>query len=131
MVRGLDELKSPVTECLDEPSLRALVDLRAGPEATQRMESLAELATEGALSERDRAQYETCVMFANFLGVLHSQARRKLETANFGHGAESVAGSRRWTLRALPHGERMGTEFRVLNRKEMCTPSKRLIDFSA
>ena len=32
----------------------------------------------GELSVAERAEYETCVMFGNFLGVLQAKARRKL-----------------------------------------------------
>ena len=78
---SLDSLMSPVTDCLDDPSLRALVELRASPDATQRMEWLAERANEGELTPSERDEYESCVMFANFLGVLQSKARRKLQTA--------------------------------------------------
>ena len=75
---SLDSLMSPVTDCLDGPSLRALVELRAPPDAAQRMEWLAERANEGELTPSERGEYESCVMFANFLGVLQSKARRKL-----------------------------------------------------
>lgn len=67
----LDSLMSPVTECLDIASLRALSNLRASTDAEQRIAWLAE-----------RAEYESCVMFANFLGVLQSKARRKLNAAD-------------------------------------------------
>lgn len=69
---------SPVTACLDDSSLRALVELRAAPEAARRMEWLAERANEGQLTTEERSEYESCVMFANFLGVLQSKARQKL-----------------------------------------------------
>ena len=75
---GLDQLMSPVADCLDEPSLRALVDLRADPESVQRMAHLAERANEGELTLSERAEYETSVLFASFLGTLQSKARLKL-----------------------------------------------------
>jgi hypothetical protein len=74
----LDALMSPVTDCLDSASLQALAKLRAGPESEQRMAWLAGRANEGELTPAERAEYESCVMFANFLGVLQSKARRKL-----------------------------------------------------
>ena len=58
--------------------LRAPVELRAAPEAAQRMEWLAERANEGQLTDEERAEYESGAMFATFLGVLQSKARRKL-----------------------------------------------------
>ena len=78
----LDSLMSPVTECLDTASLRAVANLRASAEAEQRMGWLAERANEGQLNPAERAEYESCVMFANFLGVLQSKARRKLNAAD-------------------------------------------------
>ena len=75
---ALELLMSPVTDCLDETSLRALVELRADPEAAERMSELAEKCNAGELSGTERAEYETCVMFGNFLGVLQAKARRKL-----------------------------------------------------
>jgi hypothetical protein len=81
-VTTLDSLIAPVTDCLDTPSLRALAELRAKPEAEQRMAWLAGRANEGQLSSDERAEYESCVHFANFLGVLQSKARRKLNSTS-------------------------------------------------
>ena len=78
---SLDALMSPVTNCLDATSMRALVALRASPETAERLEWLAAKANEGELTADERAEYESCVMFANFLGVLQSKARRKLNAA--------------------------------------------------
>ncbi len=72
---------SPVTDCLDDASLAALTKLRATPETEQRVAWLAERANEGHLTPAERAEYEGCVLFANFLGVLQSKARRKLDAA--------------------------------------------------
>lgn len=77
----LDSLMSPVTDCMDAASLRALVELRATPAAEERMEWLAGRANEGQLTSVERAEYESCILFANFLGVLQSKARRKLTAA--------------------------------------------------
>lgn len=78
---SLDSLMSPVTNCLDAPSLRSLAALQASPEAAERMEWLAGRAYEGLLTKEERPEYESCVMFTNFLGVLQSKARKKLNTA--------------------------------------------------
>jgi len=69
---------APVADCMDAISLRALVDLRASKEAAERMTWLAERNNEGLLNDEERHEYESCVLFANFLGVLQSKARRKL-----------------------------------------------------
>jgi hypothetical protein len=78
---ALDELMSPVAACLDTRSLQALVELRADPAAAARMEVLAEKANEGLLTEEEQSEYESCVMFANFLGILQSKALKKLRAA--------------------------------------------------
>lgn len=75
---SLDALLSPVTDCLDRISLEALANLRASREAAARMETLAERANEGTLTADERRDYESCVMFTNFLGILQSKALQKL-----------------------------------------------------
>jgi hypothetical protein len=75
---SLDAMMSPVTNCLDAVSLRALSELRASPEAAERIDWLAHRANEGILTAEEKAEYESCVMFASFLGVLQSKARKKL-----------------------------------------------------
>lgn len=75
----LDTLMTPVAACLNETALRALTELRAAPEAEERMQRLAERANEGTLTPLERAEYESCVMFANFLGVLQSKARKRIQ----------------------------------------------------
>jgi hypothetical protein len=79
---SLDSLMSPVTDCMDAASLRALVELRANPTTAERMEWLAERANEGLLTAEERSEYESGVLFAGFLGVLQSKARRKLNAAS-------------------------------------------------
>jgi len=78
---GLDDLMTPVTDCLDRKALRALVDLRATPEAQERMDWLAVRANEGMLTDEERSEYESCAMFASILGIMQSKARKKLATA--------------------------------------------------
>ncbi len=81
---SLDALMSPVANCFDATALRSLSELRASPEASERISALAEKANEGTLTLEERAEYESCMMFANFLGVLQSKARKKLNAAGDG-----------------------------------------------
>ena len=74
----LDAIMSPVTDCLDLNALRSLSELRASPEASERMAWLAERANDGRLTATERAEYESCILFANFLGVLQAKARQRL-----------------------------------------------------
>lgn len=80
-VDSLDALMSPVADCLNAASLRALTELRADPVLAERMNRLASRANEGTLTAEERAEYESCAMFAGFLGVLQSKARRKLNAS--------------------------------------------------
>ena len=71
-------MMSSVANCLDRPSLQSIVELRAPPEAEERIEWLADRANEGQLTKEERAEYEGCVRFTNFLSVLQLEARNKL-----------------------------------------------------
>ena len=80
-VSSLDALMSSVANCLEGRSLQSLADLRASPEAEERIAWLAERANEGELTADERQEYETCVLFTNFVGILQSKARKKLRSA--------------------------------------------------
>ena len=80
-VSSLDALMSSVANCLEGRSLQSIVDLRASPQAEERIAWLAERANEGQLTDDERKEYESCVLFSNFVGVLQSKARKKLRTA--------------------------------------------------
>ena len=69
---------SLVANCLDRPSLQSIVELRASPETEERVEWLAERANEGQLTQEESAEYEGCIQFSSFLGILQSKARKKL-----------------------------------------------------
>lgn len=78
---SLDSLLACVADSLDLNALKALVEMRAPPEATERMSWLAERANEGLLTEEERHEYHSAISFANFLGMLQSTARLKLKAA--------------------------------------------------
>ena len=71
-------MMSSLANCLEGRSLQSIVNLRASPEAEERVEWLAEQANEGQLTKEERAEYEGCVRFSNFLSVLQLKARNKL-----------------------------------------------------
>ena len=77
-VSSLNALMTSLANCLDGASLKSVVELRASPEAASRMEWLAERANEGELTAEERAEYESCIRFGSFLGILQSIARKKL-----------------------------------------------------
>lgn len=79
---SMDAMFSVVADCLNAGALRALVDLRASSQDVERIEWLGERANEGALTDEERQEYQSSIMFANFLGVLQSKARLKLQKAD-------------------------------------------------
>ncbi|MFN0079373.1 MAG: hypothetical protein ACKVY0_23150 [Prosthecobacter sp.] len=76
-----DSKFASVAETMNEEALKALIDLRASPQEEERLEYLGDRATEGLLTTEERQEYQSCIMFANFLGILQSKARKKLQAA--------------------------------------------------
>jgi len=75
---ALDRILDPVGRCLTPEVAHALVGLRADQEMQERIEQLADKATEGALSPVEREEYEAYVSAIDFLTVLQSKARAVL-----------------------------------------------------
>jgi hypothetical protein len=74
----LDQLLTPVGDCLTPEVARHLVDLHASADVQARLETLADKSTEGQLSAEERAEYETAVAAIEFISVLQAKARRLL-----------------------------------------------------
>jgi hypothetical protein len=74
----LDQLLTPVGDCLTPEVAQHLVDLHASPDMQARLETLADKSTEGQLSAEERAEYETAVAAIEFISVLQAKARRLL-----------------------------------------------------
>ncbi len=70
-----------VADTMNDAALKALVELRASPQEEERIEYLGAQANEGLLTNEERQEYQSCIMFANFLGILQSKARKKLQAA--------------------------------------------------
>lgn len=77
----------PVTECLTLDGARRLAGLRADPAVQARIDDLADRCTEGRLSPEERSEYETCVNFIDFIGLLQAKARRLLSSAKPTNGS--------------------------------------------
>ena len=71
-------MMSSLASCLDGPSLQQVVDLRAPPDAEERIEWLAERANEGELTPEEASEYESFIRFSNFVGILQAEARKRL-----------------------------------------------------
>jgi hypothetical protein len=76
----LDDLLDPLSRCLDAESARRLVELRVAPPVQERIDTLAELANEGLLSDDERAEYEALINAADFISILKSKASRHLDS---------------------------------------------------
>jgi hypothetical protein len=74
----LDQLLTPVGDCLTPEVARHLVDLHASDDVQARLEALADKSTEGQLSAEERAEYATAVAAIEFISVLQTKARRLL-----------------------------------------------------
>ncbi len=77
---GLDALLEPLSRCLDAESARRVVDLRIDPPVQERIDTLAERANEGTLSESERSEYEALINAADFISILKLKARQHLDS---------------------------------------------------
>lgn len=80
-MKAMETMLAAVADTFDTNALHALVDMRAPEEATARMALLAERANEGLLTADERHEYHSAISFGNFLGLLQTKARLKLNSA--------------------------------------------------
>ena len=76
----LDRMLESVSDCLTPEVASRLVRLRADPQLQARIDELADRCTEGALTEEERAEYETYVRAGNLIAILQAKARKLLAT---------------------------------------------------
>jgi hypothetical protein len=72
---GLDGLLEPLSRCLDAESARRIVDLQVDLPVQERIDTLAERANEGALSDSERSEYEALINAADFISILKLKAQ--------------------------------------------------------
>lgn len=80
-MNAMETMFAAFTDTFDADALNALVEMRAPLEAAERMAFLAERANESLLTEKERHEYHSAVSFGNFLGLLQTKARLKLNSA--------------------------------------------------
>ena len=73
----LDEILDPLSRCLDAESAQRLVALSIPQTVQERMDSLAERANEGLLSDEERAAYDALINVADFVSILQLKVRRQ------------------------------------------------------
>jgi hypothetical protein len=76
--RVLDRLLEPVSAALNDEAARKLVALKADRQAQARLARLARKCNEGELTEDERHEYETYVLFGEFIALLQAKARVRL-----------------------------------------------------
>jgi len=77
---ALDSLLDPLSRCLDAGSARRVAEFRVTANVQERVDALAERASEGLLSDDERAEYEALVNASDFIAILKLKARRNLES---------------------------------------------------
>ncbi len=75
----LDRLLGPIGACLTPEVAEKLVNLRADSVVQARLEELAAKCTEGALTDAERAEYDSYVHTLDVLAVLQAKARGVLK----------------------------------------------------
>ena len=64
--------------CFDTPTLNALAELRLSPKLASRVDRLAGKANEGALTRREREEYQSYIHTSELLALIQLRARLKL-----------------------------------------------------
>ena len=77
---GLDGLLESLSRCFDVESARRVIALQVDTPVQERIDSLAEGANEGALTEDERLEYEALINAADFIAILKLKARQHLDS---------------------------------------------------
>ena len=78
----VEQLVSPLGECLTTESARRLLALKPDPKLQKRVDEMATRHTEGRLSLEEQAEYGRYVSYATFMAILKSKARQLLAASN-------------------------------------------------
>ena len=74
----LDQFLDPLSRCLDAESARRVLELGIPDSVQHRVDTLAELANEGLLTDDERAEYEALINAEDLVAILKLKARRQL-----------------------------------------------------
>ncbi len=77
----LDQFLDPPSRCLDSESARRVLALGVSASVQERVDTLAERANEGLLSDDERAEYEALINAEDFVAILKLKASRQLSEA--------------------------------------------------
>jgi hypothetical protein len=71
----LDQLLAPLAKCLTPDTARRIVEMRLEPETEARLEALRGKASDGALTDSERAEYQDFIEGLDLIGILKAKAR--------------------------------------------------------
>jgi hypothetical protein len=74
----LDQLITPLGDCLTPESARRLLALKADPKLQARVDDLARRHSRGELTPEEQAEYGHYVSYSTFVAILKSKARQLL-----------------------------------------------------
>ena len=77
----LNQLLTPLGDCLTPEAAEKIVNLRADESLQERIHELGKKSTEGELTAEERDEYETVVQYTNFVSILQSKARKLLRNS--------------------------------------------------
>jgi hypothetical protein len=77
----LDQFLDPLSRCLDTESARRVLAPGVSATVQERVDTLADRANEGLLSDDERAEYEALINAEDFLAILQLKVRRQLSDA--------------------------------------------------
>jgi hypothetical protein len=77
----LDQLLDPLSRCLDAESARRVLALGVSAPVQEKVDTLAERANEGLLTDDERAEYEALINAEDFVAILILKAGRQLSEA--------------------------------------------------
>ena len=77
---ALDGLLDPLSRCLDAESAQRVVEFSFDPAVQARIDTLAERANDGVLSEEEGAEYDAFINAADFISILKLKVRRQLNS---------------------------------------------------
>jgi hypothetical protein len=77
----LDQFLDPLSRCLDVESARRVLALEVSAVVQERVDTLAERANEGLLSDGELAEYDALINAEDFVAILKLKVRRRLSEA--------------------------------------------------
>jgi hypothetical protein len=78
----IEQLVSPLGECLTPESARRVLALKPDPELQKQADDMAARHTEGQLTPEEEDEYGRYVHYATFIAVLKSKARQLLTASH-------------------------------------------------